>query len=507
MKCKKNITTAATVCLSAVFALNAQAATLIDFGLSPKTQIKSSDNDYGTNEVDSILYNNTADPAPGNQAGFDAWVTLDMSSVDSNSYLSIEVMKLPSNEVSELEIQLGSDLWPGHFNTWRFNLASIPAGVWTNVQSTTTYGSPVNSDPAFNPSAVQLVRVKGRWTSPAPVVAFRIDTLNGADTLLPLPSEYAPLGLLLSGWSQDVIVEASATNAYDATTFGWQYWKGAVLPQVGYVSTNDSTVITEGLPLDGVITSPNPRTRAINGTNYQYFVEYQLGSATMNNSATSGDTLTLASPMSLADADKLFLLGASVAGGSTYNVVLNFSGGLSTTNTVVVEDWYSLSPANPVALGERQNLSRKNDVVDIWSGAGKNKSNLYEMEIALSAQQQAGTLQSIGLVDASDPGRQVARFLAVSTTKPVVVPTILSFDSVGTGVAKMVVGISQSADKYSPVARGDLMTGSWAAVPHADNAAGPFVVSNLTYSATDGAGNKEIYVETTETQKFFGIGE
>ena len=58
---------------------------------------------------------------------------------------------------------------------------------------------------------------------------------------------------------------------------------------------------------------------------------------------------------------------------------------------------------------------------------------------------------------------------------------------------------------YYPKGTADLTLG-FSDVAHSDNAAGPFIVTNLSYSTAEGD-DEAIYVETTEDAKFFGIGE
>lgn len=83
--------------------------------------------------------------------------------------------------------------------------------------------------------------------------------------------------------------------------------------------------------------------------------------------------------------------------------------------------------------------------------------------------------------------------------------TIVGWDSVSGSVMKMEISAPSAAMLYYPKATTSLNTVPWAGVPHSDDGVNPFVVTNLTYSTTEGS-NKVIYVETTDTAKFFGIG-
>ena len=90
---------------------------------------------------------------------------------------------------------------------------------------------------------------------------------------------------------------------------------------------------------------------------------------------------------------------------------------------------------------------------------------------------------------------------------PYVPATILSWTSISDSVMKLVVDAPADPALYYPKGTTDLTLG-FSGVPHSDNAAGPFTtITNLSYSTPDGDGNKEIFVETTEDAKFFGIGE
>ena len=91
--------------------------------------------------------------------------------------------------------------------------------------------------------------------------------------------------------------------------------------------------------------------------------------------------------------------------------------------------------------------------------------------------------------------------------EPLDPPSIVSWSILPNDLMEIVVNTPSSANRYFPQANSALVSGSWGSVPHSDNGANSFLVTNLDYSAIDASGtNKVIYVETTDAQKFFNIG-
>ena len=88
---------------------------------------------------------------------------------------------------------------------------------------------------------------------------------------------------------------------------------------------------------------------------------------------------------------------------------------------------------------------------------------------------------------------------------PLIPATILSWNFVSDSVMKLVIDAPSASVLYYPKGSANLTLG-FSGVAHSDNAGGPFVVTNLSYSAVEGD-NKAIYVETTEVAKFFGLGD
>jgi len=83
--------------------------------------------------------------------------------------------------------------------------------------------------------------------------------------------------------------------------------------------------------------------------------------------------------------------------------------------------------------------------------------------------------------------------------------TIVSLAPVSSTVLKMVIDAPSTAENYVPKSKLDLISGgSWETVAHSDNSAGPFSITNLSYSAPEGE-NKVIYVEADAAVKFYNV--
>lgn len=70
---------------------------------------------------------------------------------------------------------------------------------------------------------------------------------------------------------------------------------------------------------------------------------------------------------------------------------------------------------------------------------------------------------------------------------------------------KIVLGSSDSLESYSLLGCPDLVAAAWTNVPHSDDGINPFIITNLSYSTTEGS-NAVIYVETDAAQSFYGLG-
>ena len=88
--------------------------------------------------------------------------------------------------------------------------------------------------------------------------------------------------------------------------------------------------------------------------------------------------------------------------------------------------------------------------------------------------------------------------------EPVFPATILSVESVSSSVLKMVIDAPGTKTKYTPEATTDLISVAGTPVAHSDSMGGPFVISNLDLSASEGT-NEVIYVESDSANKFYTI--
>lgn len=84
------------------------------------------------------------------------------------------------------------------------------------------------------------------------------------------------------------------------------------------------------------------------------------------------------------------------------------------------------------------------------------------------------------------------------------VSRIISLKPVAGNVMEMVVNTTDTSATY-PQSTTNLVTGSFAGVAHSSDGVAPFTVTNLSYSTAAGS-NIVIYVDATDSAKFFGIG-
>ncbi len=74
----------------------------------------------------------------------------------------------------------------------------------------------------------------------------------------------------------------------------------------------------------------------------------------------------------------------------------------------------------------------------------------------------------------------------------------------GENTMRMVILAPSAPVNYQPQATVNLVGAEWVNVPHSDNGTNPFIISDLSYSTTEG-NNLVIYVQTTDAVKFFKI--
>jgi len=83
--------------------------------------------------------------------------------------------------------------------------------------------------------------------------------------------------------------------------------------------------------------------------------------------------------------------------------------------------------------------------------------------------------------------------------------TIVGF-SITNDMMRLVLDAPGAADGFYPKSTTDLVAGTWGGVAHSDDGVNPLYITNLSYSTLEGL-NKVIYVDATNSQSFFGIGE
>jgi len=196
--------------------------------------------------------------------------------------------------------------------------------------------------------------------------------------------------------------------------------------------------------------------------------------------------------------EKLFARFSVNTGNGTANVtfhLLSDQTGFTTNNVLGI---YNVS--NNVANYTPTTYTHEFDLSEVAE-----LQNLTEpTEFRIYVTSTSGNRMGIGQAFTLDGGADDLRVYGTIEDSAFLPATIVSWNLVSDSVMKLVVDAPADPVLYYPKGTVDLTTG-FSGVAHSDNAAGPFVVTNLSYSATEG-GNEAIYVETAEAQKFFGIG-
>ncbi|GAA4160056.1 hypothetical protein GCM10022217_23550 [Chryseobacterium ginsenosidimutans] len=152
---------------------------------------------------------------------------------------------------------------------------------------------------------------------------------------------------------------------------------------------SSSTLLTYGLPTDGLVNSVVATTPGLTYKLASYSANNSLRLANQNDSGT----LTFSSPI---PAFKLYMLATSGSGASTVTVTVNFTDATSQIITgVVVSDWYN---ATGFAIQGFGRINRTNDVLE--SGSGTNP-RLYQTLLNIDAANQAKPIQSVTITKTS----------------------------------------------------------------------------------------------------------
>lgn len=97
-------------------------------------------------------------------------------------------------------------------------------------------------------------------------------------------------------------------------------------------------------------------------------------------------------------------------------------------------------------------------------------------------------------------------FVSVEKSSAVYESEIISIEPAGANSLKLVISASSGLENYRPVKSTNLTSGVWSYVAHSDTAGSGFVMSNLSYSATEGS-NAVVYVQPTNFVGFYGISQ
>lgn len=194
---------------------------------------------------------------------------------------------------------------------------------------------------------------------------------------------------ITSGFTADVIAngEGSALNSTTTDVDGVSF----AFVAKDFKLTSNSTPLTYGIPVDGLINSVVASTPGLS---------YQLADLSANNSlklAAAGDngTLVFTTPSA---AFKLYMLATSGSGASTVTVTVNFTD--NTTQTfanISLADWYYGSNYAIQGIGR---INRDTDALD------SNTSNprLYQTVLNIDAANQAKPIQSVTIEKSSGSG-------------------------------------------------------------------------------------------------------
>lgn len=214
---------------------------------------------------------------------------------------------------------------------------------------------------------------------------------------------YQPLSV--TGFTEDVIANGEGIASGSTTkSVDGSINEGAnfAFHSKDYQLNAEATPPTYGLPIDGVLTSPN-----VTGLTYALMPYTGNNSLRLANQNSSG-TLTLATP---AAASTLYLAASSGDGGSTISVQVNFADGTSQTVTgLPVTNWDSAAPAATPAI--ITNIGRVKRTTGITS-TGNFK--LFQLTVPVSLENQAKLINSLTITKTSTGTESnIANIFAVS---------------------------------------------------------------------------------------------
>ena len=123
-----------------------------------------------------------------------------------------------------------------------------------------------------------------------------------------------------------------------------------------------------------------------------------------------------------------------------------------------------------------------------------------------------GTIVDGGTLDLSQPfyfnacsqdgATTITEVKVVSMAEPEPVRIVGGVTMLSNHVMKLVISGATPSD--CPASTANLVDGAWGRIPHSDDAVNPYIVTNLTYSTTDGT-NQFIYLQSNGTREFIRI--
>ena len=280
--------------------------------------------------------------------------------------------------------------------------------------------------------------------------------------------------------------------------------------------------------VDGVT---SPRVMEIDGYGTLVFNNTGTGEATAGTGSPWDDfqfaTVTASTPLHVANdtltVSDLFTMGSPVVSddqmffedGATSFVDFNLSGGISLTNLVVtlqnegspafgrsvkqITVYASTLPGD--VLSKPVASVAVNPDYESYPGGSTRIALSIDFPTAVNAQYfrvelKNNTLAGCRIWEIDGWG---APYVIAG-----VPATIISLEPVSSTVLKMVIDAPSAAEHYFPQASTDLISVSPAVVAHSDTPSGPFSITNLSHSASEGD-NKVIYVESDSVSKFYTV--
>jgi len=222
---------------------------------------------------------------------------------------------------------------------------------------------------------------------------------------------YTPLGLNSSTWTQDMVVEAGATNFANSITAsmdGGTGKGGNTWFQMGL----DTAAPTIGLP-GGLFTSQS------NSATEYLMQSFTANNAIFLNASTRTATMTLSTPTSVSG---LSFLTADGNGQQAISVTINFADGTPSISGLSFNspDWFN---GTPVAYNSNGRVAAGTPFT--FNNVNGNNPRLYEEDLVLPGSAIGHPISSINLLFGASSGNSVASIFALSASGQVPVGNII----------------------------------------------------------------------------------